>query len=225
MRRFRVLIGLAAIACMLGAGAASAYASEFESKFTEKLSGKQIGSEEFVVYPMTIQCNKATSKGETPTGKKESFVVTTTYAVCTTLGGAIKASVTPAQWEYVAEKEGKPEGSIRLLNEVVIKPSIGTGCKYIIPAQESRPKESVLIEDGSLAPTGKGNFVTEGQKKLSIYSKYSGLEYEAIGWPCTGPKSAEELKAEKAETSTGEGGRFVGGTKLEVVGGDLTWNF
>ena len=224
MRNFRLVIGLAAIACMLGVGAASAFASEFESKYTEKLSGKQIGSEEFVVYPMTVTCNKGTSKGETSTGKKASFVITTTYSVCTTLAGAVKATVSPAEWEYVAEKEpGKNEGAIRLLNSVTIKPAVGTGCKYIIPAQESRPKESVLYEDGFLAPTGRGAFKTEGQEKLNAYSKYSGLEYEAIGWPCTGPKSAEELAAEKTETSTGEGGRFVGATKIEALNGDLTW--
>jgi hypothetical protein len=224
MRRFRVLVGLAAIACMLGAGAASAYASEFETRYSEKLLGKQIGSEEFVVYPMTIQCAKASSKGEgVPEGKKPSFVITTTYATCTTLGGLVKATVSPGEWEFLAEKEGKAEGAIRLLKEIVIKPAIGTGCKFVIPAQETRPKESVLLEDGFLAPTGHGNYAKEGQEKLDVYSKYSGLEYEATGWPCTGPKSAAELTEQKTETSTGEGGRFVGATKVEALSGDLTW--
>jgi hypothetical protein len=217
-------LSLLALVCIVGAGAASAYASEFESRYTEKITGKQIGTEEFAVYPMIVSCNKAVSKGEAPTGKKPGIVVTTTYSTCTTLGGAIKATVSPAEWEYLAEKEpGKNEGGIRLLKEITIKPAIGTACKYVIPAQESRPKESVLYEDGFLAPTGHGTFATEGQEKLSVYSKFSGLEYTATGWPCTGPKSAEELKEQKTEESSGEGGHYVGATKLEVINGDLTW--
>jgi hypothetical protein len=226
MRSIRFVVALAAIACMVGVGAASSYASTFESQFTEKLSGKQIGTEEFVVYPMTISCNKATSTGSTPTGLKTSFVVTTTYTVCTTLAGAIKASVSPAVWEYQAEKEGngKPEGAIVLLNEVTIKPAIGTGCKYTIPPQGPIATDTVLYEDGFLAPTGVyGRFKTIEQKKLNAYTKFSGLTYEAIGWPCTGPKSAAELAEQKHETSSGEGGKFVGASKLEVVSGDLTW--
>jgi hypothetical protein len=226
MRNLRLVLALTAIACLLGVGATSAYASnEFESKFTTKIVGKQIGTEEFTVYPMTVSCNKSTTKGETPVGKKTSFVITTTYSVCTTLANAIKASVSPAEWEYLAEKEenGKPEGAIKLLNEVTIKPSIGTGCTYKIPPQETKPKESVIYEDGFLAPTGSGNFKTEGQEKLNAYSKYSGLEYEAVGWPCTGPKSAEELKEQKTETSSGEGGKFIGGQKIELSGGSITW--
>ncbi len=225
MRSIRFVVALAAIACMVGVGAASSYASEFESKYNTALSGKQIGTEEFTVYPMIISCNKATSKGSTPVGLKPSFEITTTYSICTTLAGAIKATVSPAVWEYEAQNAVTLKPAIALKNEVIIKPTIGTGCKYIIPpqAQASHTAEVVLYEDGFLAPTGVGNFKTEGQKKLSAYTKFSGLIYEAIGWPCTGPKSLEELKEQKTETSSGEGGKFVGQTKIEVVSGDLTW--
>ena len=55
MRKIRLAVGLAAIACALGVSAASAYAtSSFESKFFEKLKGTQVGTEEFIVYPMTV---------------------------------------------------------------------------------------------------------------------------------------------------------------------------
>jgi len=231
MRKIRLAVGLAAIACVLGAGAASAYAtSSFEAKLTEKLAGKQIGTEEFTVYPMTVSCNKAVSKGETTdTAGKSEITITTTYALCTTLGGLIRVTVSPAEWEYKAEREEHPaEGAIRLANTVTVKPAIGTGCKYEIPEQEPEPvesKELTLYEDGFLAPTGKGNFKTEGQEKLSISTKFSGLKYTATGWPCTGPKSAEALREERTETSEGEGGKFVGGTKLEATNGDLTWHF
>jgi len=226
MRNFKLVVGLAAIACVFGVAASSAYASEFESRFgNEKIMGKQIGTEEFVVYPMTVVCNKAISTGETTPGLKPTFKIKTTYSTCTTLAGAIKATVSPAEWEYLAEKEGKKnEGQIKLVNEVVIKPAIGTACFISIPPQETHTMESVLYEDGTLAPTGKaGPFKTEGQQKLSAYSKFSGLMYTATGWPCTGPKSAAELREMRSETSEGEGGKYVGATKLELFGGDLTW--
>ena len=179
MRKIRLAVGLAAIACALGVSAASAYAtSSFESKLGEKITGKQAGTEEFTVYPMTVTCNKAVSKGEVPEGSgKSSIKFTTTYSACTTLGGLIKATVSAGEWEYNAEREEHPgEGTVTLLNTVTIKPAIGTGCRIEIEPQTPEEKLSVLYEDGFLAPTGRGNFKTEGQKKLGISTKFQRIE-------------------------------------------------
>jgi hypothetical protein len=212
MKNIRVAICLAVMLSALGIGAASASAHEFESS-GGVTKGLQVGAEEFTVYPMKISCQRSVSKGSAPSGKFATYTSESKPSVCSTFGSAIKVNVSPAQWEYSAEE------TQTLLNEVTITP-VGLGCHFTIPPQSGFAKESVLYEDGTLPATTK--FPT-GQKKLTIYSKLRGLAYTAFGWPCTGPKTLEALKEEKAETSEGEGGLFTGATHQEVFNGNLTW--
>lgn len=212
MRQSRIATFLAFAVAALGMGAASASAHEFESS-GGATRGSQVGLEEFVVYPMKVNCARAVSKGSAPSGKFASYSTETKYTSCTTFTGGVKVTVTPAQWEYNA---GETQ---TLLNEVTIRPT-GLGCHYSIPPQSTFISESVLFEDGTLPASSK---FPEGQKKLTIYSKLQGLAYTAFGWPCTGPKSQAELSEERAESSEGEGGKFNGGNHEEVVGGNLTW--
>jgi hypothetical protein len=207
-------MGIVAVVAMsvLWIGAASASAHEFESS-GGATRGAQVGIEEFVVYPMKVNCQHAVAKGSAPSGKFVSYTTEIKSSSCTTFNGGVKVAVSPAQWQYNAE------GTEALLNEVTIRP-IGLGCHYSVPPQSAFTKQSVLFEDGVLPANLK---FPEGQKKLTIYSKLQGLTYTAFGWPCTGPKSAKELGEEHSETSEGEGGLFVGGNHEETVGGNLTW--
>jgi hypothetical protein len=214
MRKIGTALGLLAIVSAFGISAAAASAHEFESTKGGVTRGKQIGKEEFVVWPMRVTCNSSASKGSAPAGSFKSYTSETKYAVCSTFGGGVKVSVSPALWEYNAEN------TVALLNEVTIKPGSGLGCHYSIPPQATFTKLGVLYGDEKLPAT---TAFPEGQLKLNIYSKFSGMIYTAFGWPCTGPKTAEALKEEKAETSEGEGGSFTGATHEEVVGGNLTW--
>src|SRR6266851_200004 len=215
MRKIWMAFCLVAMVSALGVSAVAASAHSFEST-GGNTRGKQIGKEEFVVWPMKVVCNASASKGTAPVpaGSFQEYTSETKYASCTTFGGKVSVSVSPAQWTYSAED------TVSLVNEVIIKPGSGLGCHYSIPAQSTFTKQSVIYGDEKLPASLK---FPEGQLKLNIYDSFSGMQYEAIGWPCTGPKSAEELKAEKAETSSGEAGSFVGATHEEVVGGSLTW--
>jgi hypothetical protein len=214
MRDIRLAVGVAAVACALGVGAASASAHEFSSS-GGTTKGTQVGTEEFAVWPMKVSCNKSTSKGSAPVGKFMSYTSETKYSQCTTFGGGVKVTVSPAQWEYSAEN------TVTLLKEITIKPGSGLPCHYTIEAPQTMlTKESVIYGDETL-PITKG--FPEGQKKLNIYSKFSGMTYTATGWPCTGPKSAKALAEERTETSEGEGGSFVGGVHEEVLKGSLAW--
>jgi hypothetical protein len=214
MRNIKWALCLVVTACVFGVGTAAASAHEFEaSGGSGNTRGIQIGTEEFVVWPMRVQCNKSVSKGFAPPGPKQTFTTETKFSLCSTFGGGVKVTVSPAMWEYNAE------GTQTLTNEVTIKPGSGLPCKYTIPPQ-TPPSQSLLFGDEKLPATTK---FPGGQLKLNIYSKLKGLAYTAIGWPCTGPKTAEALKEEKSETSEGEGGQFVGANHEEVVGGNLTW--
>jgi len=212
MRNLRTALGLAVAVCSLGIGVASASAHSFEST-GGATKGVQVGTEEFTLYPMKVTCQKSTTKGLAPAGSFTTYTSEIKYAVCSTFSGSVKVAVSPAQWQYSAE------GVETLVNEVTVKPT-GLGCHYTIPPQSAFTKQSVLYEDGILPATTK---FPEGQRKMTIYSNLSGLVYTAFGWPCTGPKSAEALKEEKAETSEGEGGSFKGAVKEEVAGGNLGW--
>jgi hypothetical protein len=212
MRKIKWATSLTVIAAVLGVSAAGASAHSFEST-GGVTRGIQMGSEEFIVWPMRVACQKAGSKGSAPAGVKQTYTTETHYSFCSTFGGGVKVTVSPAQWEYNAE------GTETLLNEVTVHPLNGIPCHYSIPPQTPL-SQSVLFGDEKLPATTK---FPEGQMKLNIYSKLKGLVYTATGWPCTGPKSQAELVAEKTETSEGEGGTFIGANHEEVVNGSLTW--
>jgi hypothetical protein len=213
MRKIGMAVGLVAMVSALGISAAAASAHNFEST-GGTTRGKQIGKEEFVVWPMRVTCNASASKGTAPAGSFQEYTSETKYGSCTTFGGKVPVSVSPAQWTYNAED------TVSLVNEVTIKPGSGLGCHYTIPPQSTFTKQSVLYGDEKLPATTK---FPEGQLKLNIYYSFSGMTYTATGWPCTGPKSAIALKEEKTETSEGEAGSFIGATHEEIAGGNLTW--
>jgi hypothetical protein len=212
MRKIGMAFGLVAIVSAFGISAAAASAHRFESS-GGATRGKQIGNEEFVVWPMKVTCRTSASKGFAPAGSFGSYTTETKYAGCTTFTGTVKVGVSPALWEYNAEDTES------LLNEVTIKPN-NLSCHYTIPPQSAFTKQSIIYGDEKLPASTA--FPT-GQLKLNIYSSLKGVAYTAFGWPCTGPKTAEALKEEKAESSEGEGGAFTGANHEEVVSGNLTW--
>jgi hypothetical protein len=213
MRKIRWATSLAVIAGVLGASAAGASAHSFESS-GGVTRGIQIGTEEFALWPMRINCQKSASKGSAPAGAKETYTTETKYSICTAFNGGVKVMITPAaQWEYNAN------GTQTLLNELTVRPLANIPCHYSVPAQ-TPPTATLLFGDEKLPANTK---FPEGQNKLNIYTKLKGLTYTATGWPCTGPKSQAELQAEKTEMSEGEGGSFVGANHEEVVNGNLTW--
>jgi len=213
MRKIWMAFCLVAMVSALGVSAVAASAHSFEST-GGTTRGKQIGKEEFVVWPMKVACNSSSSKGSAPAGSFGAYSSETKYSLCTAFGGGVKVTVSPALWEYNAE------GTQTLLNEVTIKPGSGLGCHYSLSPQSAFTKESIIYGDEKLPASTK---FPEGQLKLNIYSKFAGLTYTAVGWPCTGPKSAEELALEKTETSEGEGGSFSGALHEEIAGGNITW--
>jgi hypothetical protein len=215
MRKIWMGVCLVAMVSALGVSAVAASAHTFEST-GGATRGKQIGKEEFVVWPMRVTCNASTSKGTAPAGAFSTYTVEEKFGQCTTFGGGVKVTVTNALWEYSAEE------TVALANEITITPGSGLGCKYTIAPQATFAKQSVLYGDEKLPATTK---FPEGQLKLNIYSTVRGMAYTATGWPCTGPKSAEALKEQKTETSEGEAGSFVGASHEEVYSpiGSLTW--
>jgi hypothetical protein len=212
MRKIWMAFCLVAMVSALGVSAAAASAHSFEST-GGNTRGKLIGNDEFVVWPMKIACHASQSKGTAPAGSFQEYTSETKYASCTTFNGKVAVSVSPAQWIYNAED------TVSLVNEVTVTPGI-IGCHFTIPPQSTFTKQSVLYGDEKLPATLK---FPEGQLKMNIYDSFSGMTYTAFGWPCTGPKSAEALKEEKAETAEGEAGSFIGATHEEVIGGSLTW--
>jgi hypothetical protein len=215
MRLIRTAIGLAAVACVLGAGVASATAAEFESTGggTKGLSISK--NEEFQVWPMTIDCQKAATKGSIAAGKSESFTTEVKYSFCTTFGGSLKVAVSPGDFEYNAN------GIVTITAPITITPSI-LKCHYEIPAQAGFAKESVLFGDVTDFASTVKKF-PDGQDKIQVQSLLKGMHYTAVGWPCTGPKTSEEKKEGKELEEEGEEGKFSGKLEEEVVGGSLTW--
>lgn len=213
MRYLRTALGLAATTVALGAGAASASASEFESSggATRGLSISK--SEEFRVYPMTVVCPRATSKGTVAAGKSATFSDEVKYSLCSTFNGTVKVTVTTGQFQYGAG------GTEAILAPITLTPA-GMSCHYEIPAQAGFAKESIFYSD--VLYFGNKKF-PEGQKKLQIESALQGMHYKAVGWPCTGPKTPPELKEDKEVEEEGEEGRFNGKLEEEVGGGSLTW--
>jgi hypothetical protein len=220
MRNIRLAACLATVG-VLGVGAASASASEFESSTgggaTKGLSVSK--QEEFKVYPMSVICTKGVTKGPAAGHlaigvKSETLTDVVTYSACLTFG-TLKVTVTKGEWEYNAN------GMISLLAPITITPSL-LKCHYEIPPQSVFTKSLVTFEDGTYWGNTK---MPLGQLKLYIYSSLQGMEYTAHGWPCVGPTGStiegkEEIK--EAEESGSEG-KFVGAIKEEITNGDLTW--
>jgi hypothetical protein len=219
MRKITIAVGLAVAVCMLGIGAASALAIEyptFEASGGTVTKGVSVSKlEEFKVWPMTITCTKAVTKGTVPSEPTfQSFTDEVTYSSCTTFG-TLKVTVSPGFWEYRAND------TVALLEPITIKPSL-LACHYEIPAQsEAFSKESVFYSDNlSFKNTKK---FPKGQKTLQVHATLKGMEYTAFGWPCTGPKNAEEKKEGKELEETGNEGQFVGAVEEEIGTGALTW--
>jgi hypothetical protein len=214
MRHGRMALGLAATMCALGVGAASASASEFESTggITKGLSVSK--NEEFKVWPMTVACQKALTKGSVGAGKFAAFSDEVKYTFCTTFAGGLKVAVSPGHFEYNAD------GVVTILSPITITPGV-LKCHYEIPAQAGFAKESVLFSDVLSFSSPKG--FPEGKQKLQIESILQGMHYTAVGWPCIGPKSSPEKVVAKEESEEGEEGKFAGKVEEEIVSGNLTW--
>lgn len=212
MRHLRTVLGVAVAACVLGVSAVSASASEFESTGGATKGVSIAKNEEFRVYPMTVTCPRATSKGTVASGKSSSFTTEVKYTLCTTFG-TLKVAVTPARLEFGAG------GTVAILAPITITPSL-LKCHYEIPAQAGFTKESVLYSDVLSFANKK---FPEGQQKLQVEDLLQGMHYTAVGWPCTGPKSPPEVKEGKEGEEEGEEGKFFGKVEEEVPGGNLTW--
>jgi hypothetical protein len=207
-------IGLTAMVCALAVGVASASASEFEASGGATRGTSLVKKEEFRLYPMTITCSVTATKGSVPSGKFASYVTEAKYAGCTTFGGGVKVTITPAvQYEFNAE------GTAAILNAVTVTPSV-LKCHYEIPAQAGFTKESIAFGDETFYGNSK---FPNGQLKLNIFAELRGLKYVMHGWPCVGPPNPEGLKEGKELEEEGTEGRYVGALHEEIVGGNLTW--
>lgn len=215
MRHTRAAIGLAAVACVLGVGVASATAAEFESTGGPTKGLSVTKNELFQVWPMTVICPRAVTKGSIAAGKTETFTTEVKYSACTTFGSALKVTVSPGDFEYNAD------GIVTITAPITITPSI-LKCHYEIPAQAGFTKESVLFGDVTDFGANVKKF-PEGQKKVQVQSLLTGMHYTAVGWPCTGPKTSEEKKEGKELEEEGEEGKFSGKIEEEVPNGNLTW--
>jgi hypothetical protein len=212
-RYVRIVLGLTAMVCALGVGAASASAAEFESSGGTTKGLSVTRNEEFRVYPMIVICPRAVTKGSVAAGKPGTFTDEVKYSLCSTFG-SLKVTVSTGHFEYNAN------GTVAILEPITITPNL-LQCHYEIPAQAGFTKESVLYSDlTSFSNTKK---FPEGQLKIQVESALQGMHYTAHGWPCTGPKNGPEKKESKEVEEEGEEGRFSGKIEEEVVGGSLTW--
>jgi hypothetical protein len=211
MRHLRTALGLAALACALGAGTVSASASEFESTGGATKGLSVTKNEEFRVYPMTVVCPRANSKGFVASGKSSTFTTEVKFTLCSTFG-TLKVAVSPARLEFGAG------GTVAVLAPITITPSL-LKCHYEIPAQAGFTKSSVFYSD----VTSFNAKFPEGQQKIQVESALQGMHYTAVGWPCTGPKNPPEVKEGKEIEEEGEEGRFLGKIEEEVPGGNFTW--
>lgn len=226
----RLAFGLAVAVCVLGVGAASASASYFEST-GGATKGKSIAAaEKIYVWPMVVECTKATTKGSVPPGKFQTFRTEVKYSACTTFG-TLKVTVSPGYFEYKANgatmkltpsENILPEGTTTITAPITITPSL-LKCHYEIPAQSTWTKAHVTYGTEDYLFNTK---LPEGQWKLSsIFNELQGMQYTAHGWPCVGPTgSTKEAKEEiKEAEETGEEGKYIGETKEEVTNGQLNW--
>jgi hypothetical protein len=213
MRHLRTAFAPAAIVCVLGVCAASASASEFESSGGPTKGLSVTKNEEFNVYPMTVVCPKALTKGSVAAGKPETFTNEVKYTSCTTFG-SLKVNVTPGHFEYHAD------GTVALLEPITLTPAL-LRCHYEIPAQAGFLSESLLFSDVTTFVNPKK--FPSGQMKIQVESKLKGMVYTAVGWPCTGPKNSPEVKEGKELEEEGEEGKYSGKIEEEVPGGNITW--
>jgi hypothetical protein len=214
MRKFWMAVGVAAMVSAMGIGVASASASNFEaSGGTGATKGVGvIKQEEFKVWPMTVTCNKAVTKGNVELGKPETFEDEAKFSLCSTFNNGVKVIVSPEHVTYNAD------GVVTLTQAITISPT-SLKCKYVIEPQASLAGALVF---GDEAYFGNKKF-PNGQDRLNLYTVMGGLKYTAVGWPCTGPKENTELKEAKETEETGEEGKLTGGVRDENTGGNLTW--
>jgi hypothetical protein len=213
MRYLKMMMGLTAALCALGVGAVSASAAEFESSGGNTHGVGVSKNEVFHVYPMTVICARAETKGSAASGKSETLTDEVKYTACTSFAGQLKLTVSPGHFEYNAN------GTVAILEPIKISSAV-LQCHYEIPAQSSFAKESVFF--GDVATFGNKKF-PEGQKKLQIESVLQGMEYTAVGWPCTGPKNPSEVVEGKAAEEVGNEGAFSGKIEETLTNGNLTW--
>jgi hypothetical protein len=207
-----MVIGVAAMLCVLAVSAAAASASEYESTGGATRGNSISKQEEFKTWPMTITCAKAVTKGTVPAGKFEVLSSESKYSSCTAFGGLVKVTVTPGNFEYNAN------GTESITAPITLTP--GLGCKYEIPAQTGFTKESVTFGDETFYGNTK---FKSGQLKLNIFSSLTGMHYTAHGYPCTGPKTQAESIAAKTAEEEGTEGNFSGAIHEEIPQGNLTW--
>jgi hypothetical protein len=210
-----MLLGVAAVLGALGVSAASASASEFETSGgagTIKGVGV-IKQEEFKVWPMTVACTKAVTKGTVPTPAKfETYEEEVKFSTCSTFGGGVKVTVTPEHVQYNAN------GTESLTEAVKITPA-SLKCHYEIPAQTSVVGALTFGDEVFFGSTKFPN----GQQRLALFTNWPGVHYTAVGWPCTGPKESTEFKEAKEVEEEGTEGKITAGIRDEATGGNLTW--
>src|SRR5664279_6284160 len=129
MRKFWMAVGVAAMVSVLGIGAASASASTFEATGGATKGVGVIKQEEFKVWPMTVVCTKATTKGEVPSGQFETYEDEVKFTTCTTFG-TLKVTVTPEHVLYNAS------GVATITAPITISPTV-LKCHYEIAPQAS----------------------------------------------------------------------------------------
>ena len=204
-------VGVAAMVSVLGIGAASASASTFEATGGATKGVGVIKQEEFKVWPMTVVCNKAVTKGEVPAGQFETFSDEVKFTTCSTFG-TLKVTVTPEHVTYNAD------GVVTINEAITLTPAL-LKCHYVIEPQASLAGALVF---GNEVYFGNKLFPA-GQNRLNLFTIMNNVKYTAKGWPCTGPKENAELKEAKETEEEGEEGKLTAGVRDENTKGNLTW--
>jgi hypothetical protein len=204
-------VGVAATVSAIGIGAVSASASTFEATGGATKGVGVIKQEEFKVWPMTVVCTKAVTKGEVPPGQFETFTDEVKFSTCSTFG-TLKVTVTPEHVTYNAD------GVVTINEAITLTPAL-LKCHYVIEPQASL---AGALTFGDEVYFGNKLF-PEGQQRLNLYTVMKNVTYTAIGWPCTGPKENTELKEAKETEESGEFGTLTAGVRDENTKGNLTW--
>lgn len=237
MRHVRVVLGLVAAACALGASATTALAAETtapeftasriagsgSAAFPLKLKGKGVGPQEFVFKKIHTTCQAAKVTGSVPSAKSKTISLTIAYKECTTGPIVIWGKITEVGMKFLNRSEYTLHfnGFVENEEEVEMKSqylkclvSWGSG---VIPEKANEKPNleygAVLYKNETVPNDNIKHFPSGYQHKLMITNQFKGHELE---WAEEGGGACEEL-----ELAEGEVGRYNGKLLVEVPSGNI----
>lgn len=232
MRHLRIMLGLAAMVCVLGIGTAAASAHEFTASKAGKTKGLTEEEEHFKFGPFKVTCLKAATTGavaESQVPTSNTFFTSAKFKKCSTLAKIGNHPIeiattfkTPIDIEYLANgtveeigSEGEEVDGVAEVSggEIELKVNAGPKFKCVIylPAQKIKAKKNV--ETAVFAPALSKNLKF---KALKIENNFKAMEFVLEGEPCD-----EWAKEEGPE---GKVGIYEGNLNEELAMGNLGWN-